>query len=112
LVLKTVTFYFIYCLFIQGEVAEMQNLRRSSNSVLESFFQDGKTAVNVEILLGTWSNGSSGFSLDSVDVIGILYFLECLNDGEYIWMGVLNLPLQLTMSCSMLFVVQGSSVPK
>ena len=31
LVLKTVTFYFIYCLFIQGEVAEMQNLRRSSN---------------------------------------------------------------------------------
>jgi hypothetical protein len=27
-------------------------------------------------------------------------------------MGVLNLPLQLTMSCSMLFVVQGSSVPK
>ena len=28
LVLKTVTFYLIYCLFIQGEVAEMQNLRR------------------------------------------------------------------------------------
>ena len=53
LVLKTVTFYFIYCLFIQGEVAEMQNLRRSSNSVLESFFQDGKTTINVEILLGT-----------------------------------------------------------
>ena len=54
LVLKTVTFYFIYCLFIQGQVAEMQNQ-------------------------------ISGFSLDSVDVIGILYFLECLNDGEYIW---------------------------
>jgi hypothetical protein len=52
LVLKTVTFYFIYCLFIQGEVAEMQNLRRSSNSVLESFFQDGKTTVNVETLFG------------------------------------------------------------
>ena len=31
LVLKTVTFYFNYCLFIQGEVAEMQNLHRSSN---------------------------------------------------------------------------------
>jgi hypothetical protein len=29
----------------------------------------------------------------------ILYFLECPNDGEYIWMRVLNLPLQLTMPC-------------
>ena len=53
LILKTVTCYFIYCLFIQGEVAEMQNLHRSSNSVLESFLQDGKRTVNVEILLGT-----------------------------------------------------------
>ena len=38
MVLKTVTFYFIYCLFIQGEVAEMQNLRRSSNPRLLSGF--------------------------------------------------------------------------
>jgi hypothetical protein len=30
LVLKTVTFYLIYCLFIQGEVAEMQNLISSA----------------------------------------------------------------------------------
>jgi hypothetical protein len=45
LVLKTVTFYFIYCLSIQGEVAEMQNLlgHQICHSVLKSFFQDGKT---------------------------------------------------------------------
>ena len=45
MVLKTVTFYFIYCLFIQGEVAEMQNLRRSSNlsfcsGIFLSWWQD------------------------------------------------------------------------
>jgi hypothetical protein len=34
-----------------------------------------------------------------------VYFLEFLHDGEYIWMWVLSLPLQLTMPChaSMLF---------
>jgi hypothetical protein len=41
--------------------------------------------VYVEILLGTWSNGSPGFSLGFVDVIGILYFIEGLYDGEYIF---------------------------
>jgi hypothetical protein len=44
---------------------------------MESFLQDS----NVEILLGTWSNGSLGFSLDAVDVIGNLYFLESMYDG-------------------------------
>ena len=55
LVLKIVTFYFIYCLFIQGEVAEMKNLRRSSNlSFCSGIFLSGwQDDVNVEILLGT-----------------------------------------------------------
>ena len=51
LVLKIVTFYLIYCLFIQGEVAEMQNLRRSSTlSFCSGIFLSGWQELKI-----TWT---------------------------------------------------------